>query len=571
MPYKLECECIRLNGERFWGHVRGAALKDKSGKIVSLVGTVQDISEQKEAQQALRESESRWQFALNGSGDGVWDWDFETQKIILSAQGKAMLGYSENDDFGTSEAEWFARVHPDDIVRLQKKMVTHLLGKTPVFAAEYRLRTNSESWRWFLSRGKVVEYGPAKRPVRAIGTTTDISGRKETEARILALNERLELAVSSAGVGIWEYDMVTGNGLVNGQMNYIYGKIQKEDPAKVLPLAPGDNFKELFAILHPEDLERLVQFRDKAMTGRDIAEVEYRVIWPSGEVRHLRSAKQLICDPNGQPLRSLGTTLDITGYRRLAESLSKEKERLLLATRVGGVGIWELVDGRYLWDDQMYSLYGLKPGTFKGTLEEWLGFLHPEDAPRIIEQWQTALGGCSPFADTFRIIQPSGEWRHIRARAQITIGPDGTSIGALGTNWDVSEQIRLNEALFVEKERLSLATKAAGVGIWEYDFGRDQCLWDSRTHEIFGHGPGHFRSDTKPGAYGGTLEESLKILHPDDAIRIRAQYKKAAEIYDPGVMEMEFRAAGENGTWRHIRTLARVISDSRGVAKRLVA
>jgi PAS domain S-box-containing protein len=132
-----------------------------------------------------RQAEERWLFALEGAGDGVWDWNAQTNKVYFSRQWKSMLGYEEHE-IGDALDEWDSRVHPDDRERVYADLNRHLDGKTPVYVNEHRVRCKNGSYKWILDRGKVISRTPDGKPMRVIGTHTDISKRKLAEERYTA-------------------------------------------------------------------------------------------------------------------------------------------------------------------------------------------------------------------------------------------------------------------------------------------------------------------------------------------------------------------------------------------------
>lgn len=149
-----------------------------------------DITDRVEAEQAAREADARWQFALESSGDGVWDWDIPTNHVFLSRRWKSMLGYAE-EDIGDRFEEWDRLLHPDDRKRAYDAIELHLSGKTPIYSVEYRLRAKDGTYRWILDRGKVIDWDTYGRPVRAIGTHSDITESKRAEQERLEMERRL--------------------------------------------------------------------------------------------------------------------------------------------------------------------------------------------------------------------------------------------------------------------------------------------------------------------------------------------------------------------------------------------
>ncbi|MGD9931008.1 MAG: PAS domain S-box protein [Mangrovibacterium sp.] len=154
----------------------------------AMYGISRDISERIKAQEKLRYSEARWQFALESSGDGIWDWDAVTDEVFFSSQWKRMLGYQKEDIIGRLE-EWKNRVHPDDLEQVYADLERHFTGETVIYQNEHRMLCKDGSYKWILDRGKVISRDQAGKPLRIIGTHTDISARKDYE---LSLAESLE-------------------------------------------------------------------------------------------------------------------------------------------------------------------------------------------------------------------------------------------------------------------------------------------------------------------------------------------------------------------------------------------
>jgi diguanylate cyclase (GGDEF)-like protein/PAS domain S-box-containing protein len=166
---------------------------EEMAELAGAFNTMAAAIQQREA--ALRESEARWQFALDGSDLGVWDWRNETGRVFFSRRWKAMLGYQE-DEIGDSFEDWSSRVHPDDRPRCDAALRQHLQGQTAAYTVDHRLRCKDGRYKWITARGMVVERGDDGEPTRMIGTHTDISQRKETE---LALAATAEFVSAPAG------------------------------------------------------------------------------------------------------------------------------------------------------------------------------------------------------------------------------------------------------------------------------------------------------------------------------------------------------------------------------------
>ena len=160
----------------------------------------------------LKNSEELWKFALEGAGDGVWDWDISNDKAHFSDRYKEMLGFN-NEEIDSSIKEWNNRVHPDDAASLDEAIKNYLSGKAEKYIHEHRVICKDKSIKWVLSRGMIVKRDKHGVPLRMVGTHTDITARKLLETRLENLahfdalanvpnrtlfNDRLKLALSYA-------------------------------------------------------------------------------------------------------------------------------------------------------------------------------------------------------------------------------------------------------------------------------------------------------------------------------------------------------------------------------------
>lgn len=131
----------------------------------------------------LQEKEMRWKFALEGAGGGVWDWDMANDHIIYSTRWYEIQGFKENE-IGHGAADWRAIIHPDDLRTVTSALQAHFSGESPNFCCEHRVQGKHGEYKWILSRGMVVSRDSAGKPLRIIGTHSDITDRKQAEAEL---------------------------------------------------------------------------------------------------------------------------------------------------------------------------------------------------------------------------------------------------------------------------------------------------------------------------------------------------------------------------------------------------
>jgi len=186
---------------------------------------------------------------------------------------------------------------------------------------------------------------------------------------------------------------------------------------------------------------------------------QYRAQRRDGVLFELEVNSDFIRDGAGKPTHFLFVARDITARKRTEVALAKATDRLSLATRAGGVGIWEyeVRSNQLIWDEVMYRLYGISADQFGGAYDAWQKGVHPEDRTRSNAEIQAALRGEKEFNTEFRVLWPDGSVHYIRALSLMKHDASGQPLKMVGTNWDITTQKQAEEALQAslhEKEAL---------------------------------------------------------------------------------------------------------------------
>ncbi|NJN91283.1 MAG: PAS domain-containing protein [Leptolyngbyaceae cyanobacterium SL_5_14] len=182
---------VLVNGEIRWTQWINRMIFDQQGHFVEYQSVGRDITELKQAEEVSRQNEERWQLAIQGNNDGIWDHDLVTNRRFISPRCTEILGYFY-DEISAFDA-WMNIVHPDDVENMRQAFQRHVDRETPFYSCEYRIKCKDGSYKWLLTRGKALwnEKGEA---IRAVGSVTDISDRKRVEWELQQAKEAAEAA-----------------------------------------------------------------------------------------------------------------------------------------------------------------------------------------------------------------------------------------------------------------------------------------------------------------------------------------------------------------------------------------
>jgi len=182
----LESVWIRKDGSSLFVRESALIVRDEQGNILYYEGTVEDITEQKLAEQALRDSQQRLKLAVKSAKIGLWDQDFENDTIIRNEEWAEMLGY-DIKEIEANKDTFLNLLHPEDLPEVKKIIEAHESGESELFSVENRLKMKNGQWKWVLNIGKIIKRDEKGKPLRAIGVHIDIDERKRAEEQIRKL------------------------------------------------------------------------------------------------------------------------------------------------------------------------------------------------------------------------------------------------------------------------------------------------------------------------------------------------------------------------------------------------
>ncbi|MDR9498042.1 MAG: PAS domain-containing protein [Hydrogenovibrio sp.] len=427
---------IDKTGRARWFFDYTRPVYDQAGEVREIHGYLLDQTDLIDAQSDLKNAEARWRAVLEGTRQGVWDWDARTDRVFFSPRWKQMLGYEE-DEIDSSLEEWDKRVHPDDKAQVYADLNRHFAGETEFYENTHRVQTKSGRYIWVLDRGRVMERDAEGKPLRVVGTHTDVDREHEAEERLFRLAENVP------GV-LYQFRLYP-----DGGSHFPFATTGIESIYGVTAQQAKESADAVFQAIHSDDRGSVEQsIRHSAETLTEWQQ-EYRVRLPSGDIIWVigQAVPQKLDDGS---ILWHGYIFDITERKReqLALEEAQNRYRLTMEAAQTGLWSWDLLTDNIVWTDEMFTQLGYAPQAFAVTLDRFASMVHPEDRDRMFAQVQQQIEQLGSFTQQFRVQHQSGGWTWIEGRGRNTEFDDsGQPIKMMGTHTQIDEQKRTQQAL----------------------------------------------------------------------------------------------------------------------------
>ncbi len=564
-PIDTRYHITRLDGTIRHVRERTRPVADESGRVVSTVGTIQDITDEVEANRALADSNSLLARAADVAGLGHYVWDAASETLtFVSEQYARICGRSVEECLArhTTEAGDLADVHLDDREGYRRVMHTASDITAPVIDIVYRMVRPDGKIRHVHEREDPV-FDETGQLVRYIGTLQDITDRIETEEALRRSEQRFAEAARMAGLGHYFWDDVSDRMITcSDEYAQILGR-----PVEQIVNDLADRDSDL-QIVHPDDRERFLRdVYDADNEGGGLLDLEYRVLRPDGEIRHLHEIGETQFDATGKPVRTLGTVQDVTERKR-AEALLREKdEHLEQAVEMARLGhyVWDEATDRLVDCSASYAaIHGMTVEEMLATAADFdgdLALLHPDDRDSYdanMYNSDNATPDMPRLEHEYRILWPDGEVRYLHEIAEIEFDDAGNRVRAVGTIQDVTERILGEQKIRDSEGWLSEAARMAGLGHYIWDEVAARLLYCSDEYaRILGR-----PVEELLGAFANHAAD-LKFAHPDDRVRfLRNAYVAANDA--EGHLDIEYRILRPDGEVRYVHEIGKTLVDDAG-------
>jgi PAS domain S-box-containing protein len=426
---------------------RGFALRrEAGGPVVRMVGTHFDLTERKRAEAALRESEARLRLALHFARMAAWDWYVPTGDLIWNDEHYRMMGYQPGE-VKPSYQSWIDRVHPEDRAATEGTL-RRAMDEGADYIAEFRTLWPDGTVHWIEARG-AFERDAAGKPVRSYGVMLDTTERKRAEAALRESQERLSLVLEAARLGTWDRDLVSEALVWSPRCLAIFG----------LPPDTRMTLERFLEALHPDDRERVARAGRETVEEHKDYDVEMRTVWPDGTLHWVASRGRAYYDSSGRPVRISGASLDITARKQAEEALRESEERFRVLANTIPELVWTCTpDGRCDYLNERWVEYtGIPMADQLG--DAWLERVHPDDRQPTMAAWRRSVESGAPYEVVFRIRRKDGAYRWFQTRGTALRDPGGRILKWFGTNTDIEELRRSEEALREKTAQLEAANR----------------------------------------------------------------------------------------------------------------
>ena len=415
-------------------------------QVTLLINAVWGMVETKKAEERLR-------FALEAGNDGLWDNDVATGNNYFSPRYYTILGYQPGE-FPATQAAFESRVHPDDLARVLQAIDDYYQERTDKYEVEFRMLAKTGEVVWILSRAKAGERDPQGKPLRMVGTHTDITQRKLAEEALAASEQSYRGLMKQASDGIF---------IADAQGHYI-------DANQAACDMVGYTHEEILQF----SMKDLIAQEDSVMVPVRLKELNSGKPVLSQRNLYRKDRTTVPVEISGKMLEDghmLGIVRDITERKQAEGALKASEERFRQVAEGTGDFIWEEdASGLFLYaSPAVEKILGYSPDELVGK-KYWHDLLTPASRQAVMAAFETAYARKEAFRDILiEFTHKDGRLVTLESSGSPMLDAQGNLLGYRGADKDVTERIRAEQALKEINEQLSATLKAIPDRMFEVD------------------------------------------------------------------------------------------------------
>ncbi|HKQ80479.1 MAG TPA: PAS domain S-box protein [Blastocatellia bacterium] len=534
----IEHRVVMPDGEERWHQWTNRGIFDEKGRLLEFQCVGRDVTQRKQAEDRLMESEAQLRLLTELIPQQVWTAFPGNEPDYFNQRWLDYTGMTMDE---VRQKGWMTALHPDDHGRVLDA-IREASSQKRIYEEEIRLRRFDGQYRWFLAQA-ITQHDQERNIIKWYGTNTDIEDRKQAEEALRLSEDKFSTAFRSSPDAFAISRLADGIILeVNERWAEIIGYTRDE--------AVGHTAWELQIYLNPGDRERLISMVNDRGSARDF---ETDIRKKSGEIRNvLISAEPIMI--RDEPCLTL-IVRDITQRKHMEWALVQSRRRYSLASTAGRVGVWDwnLQTNEIYVDPELKSMLGYRDDEIQNHLDDWGSHVHPDDGKAVMCAAQDHIEGRTPVYEVeHRMIRKDGAVCWLLARGTLIESENGVR-HIVGTDTDITERKRAGEALRESEERLRLALEAGRMGVWEWDTRTNAAKWSKEHYLVMGLEP----FSVEPDYYAWADR-----VHPDD-LSLAEKLMNTA-IAEKGEYRQEYRVIWPDGSLRWVEDRAKPVYDEDG-------
>ncbi|MBD2022515.1 PAS domain S-box protein [Leptolyngbya sp. FACHB-36] len=542
-PFRAQMRALRADGEYCWLESCGVPRFNSVGEFLGFVGSSSDITEIKEAEAALRESEAKLRQLADSMPQFVWETDANG---TVTYTNRRWLEYSGLTLEQTRDPEAMGRViHPDDMLLMWERWATAFADKTE-FQVEFRARPPHGDYRWFLSRSVPVNDDQG-RLLRWYGTSTDIEDHKRVEVMLQQREDELRIITNTVPVLISYVDSEERYRFNNKAYEDWFGHPASEIYGKHVREVVGDS---AYDVIRP-DIEAV-------LSGQEVT-YEREVPYRNGGTRYINASMIPRFNQQGQVEGYVALIRDVTEQKLAEDALQQSEERYRSLISATTSVVWSVdADGAFVVPQPTWQTYTGQ------TWEDYRGFgwaeaLHPDDRDRIVAAWVDVRNHPRMYQIDGRLWHAlSQSYRYFEARGVPIFNADGTVREWVGTLNDVHDRKQAEAALRESESRYRTLTEAMPQFVWTVNLDGSLEYANQAWCDYSGIAPDRL-----------SFENWGIVTHPDDLPHVAETWQRSNEAGTPYTLEMRVRKT--DGLYHWILAKGVPIKDETGRVQKWIS
>ncbi len=552
-PFAFDYRIQHADGGLRWIHERARVVLDENGEVQGFDGLMLDITERKRAEEAARESETRFRAIFDNVPTLINLKDLAGRYVLVNAAYEQQLGLTQDEIIGKTAHDFF----PPSAVEETTAQHRQVLAEGRAVSGEIHQKDSS---------GEETIYSGIRFPVldadgNLVGVGTvymDTTERAHAQEAIAAAHaelrrseENFRTMVSNVPGAIYrcaaDADWTTE--FISDAIEEITGYPQKD--------FINSQVRSCNSVIHPDDRALVDDAVDNAISQKKPFTVEYRVVHKDGSERWVHERGVAIYDDSGAVRWLDGTIFDITEQKRTQEALAAATEELreslerfdfAASTTTDGLFDWDLREGTIWRSPRLLSLLGYSDEEMGPPYTAWKERLHPDDRERAIKALDDHLKNKDEYDLDFRVRTKAGSYKWIHSRGQAVWDDEGNPIRMVGSVDDISERKETEEALETAYQELRESEEQfrsmignVGGAFYRSEAATGRVVFMSQAiEEITGKPMEAF--------FGMDVRSDWSILHPEDAARVEETISTSIDAGEP--FSIEYRIAREGGSVR---------------------